>query len=157
LASTVIPFGRNKRSPRYFAQMDVPPADLSVFAGLVIRAMAQDPIAFSSSRSGTFLEKQLVRWLSGLIYSGSPQAGGVVTTGGTQSNLQALLLLRNLAFTRRGIDVSAIGLAGSLQALGGRGLVLLASDRAHESIYSAARFIGLGDRSMARIAVDEQE
>ena len=101
LATTVTPFGRNKRSPRYFAQMDVPPSQLSVFAGLVIRAIAQDPIAFSSSRSGTFVEKQLTQWLSTLIYGAQPLAGGVMTTGGSQSNLQALLLLRNAAFARR--------------------------------------------------------
>lgn len=156
LATTVIPFGRNKRSPRYFAQMDVPPADLSVFAGLVIRAIAQDPIAFASSRSGTFVEKQLVRWLATLIYPDRPGAGGVVTTGGTQSNLQALLLLRNFALTRLGIDVCALGLAGSLNRLGGA-LTLMVSEKAHESIFSAARFLGLGDDAITKIAVDERE
>ena len=157
LATTVTPFGRNKRSPRYFAQMDVPPSQLSVFAGLVIRAIAQDPIAFSSSRSGTFVEKQLTQWLSTLIYGAQPLAGGVMTTGGSQSNLQALLLLRNAAFARRGIDVSALGLADAVTTLGGGGLVLLASERAHESILSAARFIGLGDRSVTAIKVRADE
>jgi L-2,4-diaminobutyrate decarboxylase len=157
LAHTVIPFGRNKRSPCYFAQMDVPPADLSVFAGLIIRAIAQDPIAFCSSRSGTFVERQLTRWLAALIYEQSATAGGVVTTGGSQSNLQALLLLRNYAFARRGIDVSALGLAASLERLGGGGLLLLASERAHESIFSAARFIGLGDGTVGKVAVEDCE
>ena len=157
LAATVTPFGRNKRSPCYFAQMDVPPADLSVFAGLIIRAIAQDPIAFSSSKSGTFLEKQLARWLATLVYGDLPPAGGVVTTGGTQSNLQALLLLRNHAFARHGIDVSALGLAASLQQLGSCEPVILASERAHESIFSAARFIGLGDRAITKVAVEDGE
>ncbi|MGK9171500.1 hypothetical protein KXR53_34770 [Inquilinus limosus] len=157
LGRHALPYCSNKRARRYFAQMDVPPADLSVFSGLLIRAMAQDPIAYSSSRSGTFIEKQVSQWLSELIFPGVAAAGGVMTSGGTQSNFQALLLLRNLAFKALGIDVSRLGLQEALRASGKRDIAFLVSPVAHQSIFTALRFLGLGDRSASVVAVDEDE
>lgn len=157
LGRHALPHCSNKRARRYFAQMDVPPADLSVFSGLLIRAMAQDPIAYSSSRSGTFIEKQVSQWLSDLIFPDVATAGGVMTSGGTQSNFQALLLLRNLAFKTLGIDVSRLGVQEALQACGKRDIAFLVSPVAHQSIFTALRFLGLGDRSAWVVQVDEDE
>lgn len=157
LGRHALPHCSNKRARRYFAQMDVPPADLSVFSGLLIRAMAQDPIAYSSSRSGTFIEKQVAQWLSDMIFPGVAAAGGVMTSGGTQSNFQALLLLRNLAFKALGIDVSGLGVQEALRASGKREVAFLVSPVAHQSIVTALRFLGLGDRSVRLVAMDEDE
>jgi glutamate/tyrosine decarboxylase-like PLP-dependent enzyme len=153
----VIPHCREKRAPTYFAQMDVPPADYAIFSGLLIRALAQDPIAFSSARAGTFMERQVIRWLASRVYGERASAGGCITSGGTQSNLQALILLRNLAFQRIGVDVNQLGLAEALRQSGLRGARILVSEAAHPSVFSAVRQIGLGDEGIQRIAVDGRE
>ncbi len=153
----VLPYCRNKRAPGYLAQMDLPPTDISVFAGLLTLAMAQDPIAFSSAPSGTFVEKQLVDWLSRVIYPDHKARGGVITTGGTQSNMQALLLLRNVAFERLGLDVSELGIAEAVKLAGASGAVLIASEQAHESIFCAARYIGLGEQSVIKLHTNSRE
>jgi L-2,4-diaminobutyrate decarboxylase len=153
----VIPHCREKRAPTYFAQMDVPPADYAIFSGLLIRALAQDPIAFSSARAGTFVERQVVRWLTSLAFGERASAGGCITSGGTQSNLQALILLRNLAFQRVGVDVNQLGLPEALRRSGYKGARILVSEAAHPSVFSAARQIGLGDEGVQRIAVDGRE
>lgn len=155
--SHVVPHCSNKRAPRYFAQMDVPPTDLSVFSGLLIRALAQDPIAYSSSRSGTFVERQVARWLCSQVYLSQESADGAMTSGGSQSNFQALLLLRNRAFRRFGLDVSSMGLAEATTAAQATGVVFLVSEVAHQSIFSALRFIGLGDHGALVVRVDEDE
>lgn len=153
LRTNVLPHCSNKRAPGYFAQMDVPPTDLSVFSGLLIRAIAQDPISFTSSRSGTFVEKQVSSWLTDLIFPGLPAAGGVMTSGGSQSNLQAILLLRNSAFLRVGVDVNACGLSAALNKTQYKRIAFVVSGATHQSVRSAIRFTGLGDD--AALVVDQ--
>ena len=151
----LVPHSRNKRSPKYFAHMDVPPSNISVFSGALIRALAQDPISISSAVSGTFMEKQVTKWLTHLVYGDIPNAGGVFTTGGTQSNLQALLLLRNIAFDKLGINVSEVGLPQALKVSGYKKIAILTSERSHESIRAAVSYLGLGRDSLHVIGTDE--
>lgn len=153
----VIPYSRNRRSVNYFAHMDVPPSNLAISAGLLIRALDQDPISYSSARSGTFIEKQVIRWLSSLAYGGVENSYGVMTSGGTQSNLQALLLLRNQAFAKAGIDINKAGLQGSGLANGKPRVVLLVTSAAHQSIFTAARFLGFGDAGICMVRTDDHD
>ncbi|MBN8471457.1 aspartate aminotransferase family protein [Corallococcus exiguus] len=157
VAEHVMPHGRDKRSPTWFAQLDVPPTDYSVFSGLLIRALAQDPITFSSARSGTFVERQVLGWLRSLAFPDVPQAGGCFTSGGTQSNFQALLILRNEALRRAGADVNALGLVEALSRTGHRGMRVFASEASHPSIFAAVRQLGLGDAGLHRVPTDGQD
>src|SRR5207253_307331 len=60
--------------PRYLAHLDVPPADLSIAAGTLVRALAQDPVTWTSSRAGTYVEEQLLGWLTDLAYPAAQRA-----------------------------------------------------------------------------------
>ncbi|RKH47499.1 aspartate aminotransferase family protein [Corallococcus llansteffanensis] len=157
IAAHVMPHGRDKRAPTWFAQLDVPPTDISVFSGLLIRALAQDPITFSSARSGTFVEQQVLRWLTSLAFPDTPTAGGCFTSGGTQSNFQALLLLRNHCLLRAGADVNALGLFEALTRTGHRGMRVFASEASHPSIFAAVRQLGLGDAGLHRLPADGED
>jgi glutamate/tyrosine decarboxylase-like PLP-dependent enzyme len=157
LADQLLPFCHDKREPTYFSHMDVPPADLSIAAGTLIRALSQDPVTWTSSRAGTFLEQEVVRYFTTLCYPEQQAAGGVPCSGGTQANLLAILLGRNLALEASGSDVSRLGLAEALRQSGARSLKVLASEKAHLSVGAAIRHAGLGDDNHVQLPVDADD
>ena len=85
------------------------------------------------STTATLMERRLVAWTAGRAGLG-PAADGVFTSGGTQSNLQALLLARDETLAR---------LPGGVLPTGAR-LRILASGQAHFSVTKSARLLGLG-------------
>jgi glutamate/tyrosine decarboxylase-like PLP-dependent enzyme len=87
------------------------------------------------------LEVDLCRELAGTFGLG-PEPGGVMTSGGSLANLQALAVARNRAF-----DVEATG-------LGGDDPVLFASEVAHTSLRKAAMVLGLGTDAVRPVATD---
>lgn len=52
---------------------------------------------WDQSIGATLMERHLVDWTAGRLGLG-PRADGVFTSGGSQSNLQALLVARNRVF-----------------------------------------------------------
>jgi glutamate/tyrosine decarboxylase-like PLP-dependent enzyme len=151
LEADLLPFCHDKRAPSYTAHLDVPPADLSIAAGVLIRALAQDPVTWTSSRAGTFVEQEVMRWLAALAFPDALHSAGVACAGGTQANLHAVLLARNLAVP----GVERLGVAGAMRREGFRSLRVLASAAAHGSVRAAVRHAGLGDESLVELAVDE--
>jgi len=155
LRRDLLPFCHDKRRPEYLAHLDVPPADLSIAAGTLVRALAQDPVTWTSSRAGTFIEEQVLGWLTDLAFPGLDGAGAVACSGGTQANLLAVLLARNLAFD--GELVARRGLHGAMAASGVRALRVIASDAIHGSVSAAVRNAGLGDEALVRLPVDAHD
>ncbi len=93
---------------------------------------------FDQSAGATFIERHLVDWTATRIgYAAG--ADGVFTTGGTQSNLQALLLARDQMTSRHVAPAD---------------LRILASADGHFSVQKAARMLGLGDAAVVPVAVD---
>ena len=82
---------------------------------------------WDQSAGGTLIERRLIDWTAERIGLG-PAADGVFTSGGTQSNLQAMLLAREEA--RRGRSAAR--------------LRVLASAAGHFSVQKSAKLLGLG-------------
>jgi glutamate/tyrosine decarboxylase-like PLP-dependent enzyme len=150
LREDLLPFCHDKREPTYVAQLDIPPADLSIAAGVLVRALAQDPVTWTSSRAGTFVEQEVLRWLARLVFPQAQHAGGIACTGGTQANLHGVLLARNLALP----DAARLGIAEALRKSGARALKVLASSATHGSVGAAVRHTGVGDDSLVSLPVD---
>ncbi len=90
------------------------------------------------------LEDRLLT-LFGSFFYGNVAHRGIVTTGGSEANLSALLLALAAAserFTRKGVA-----------ALGGPGRVYVSSD-AHPSVRKACRMTGLGDEAFRVVGSD---
>jgi L-2,4-diaminobutyrate decarboxylase len=120
-------------------------------------ALAGDLLAAASNASldswdqapvATHLERQAVAALAGLI-GFDAGAGGVFTSGGTQSNLMGLLLACAAAAGRAGRDVAADGLGPDAH----RWRIFCSTD-AHFSAERAASVLGLGRRAVRRVPVD---
>jgi len=146
----LLPFCHDKRDPKYTAHLDIPPADLSIAAGVLVRALAQDPVTWTSSRAGTFVEQEVLRWLASPVFPEAEHAGGVACAGGTQANFHAVLLARNLALP----DAAHLGIAAATRKSGARALKVFASSATHGSIAAAVRHTGIGDRNLVPLPVD---
>lgn len=126
----------------YAAHLNCPVVIPALLADLFVAGVNASLDTFDQSVGGTFVERHLVDWTASRIGFG-PGADGVFTSGGTQSNLQALLLARESALAAR-----SAGDASRLR--------VLASREAHFSVQKAARLLGLGDHAVVTVATDDR-
>lgn len=125
--------------PGYAAHLNCPVVIPALVAELYLSAVNASLDTFDQSVAGTFVERRLVGWTAGRL--GLPDtADGVFTSGGSQSNLQALFCARARAEQR--------GAPGRLR--------ILASAEGHFSVVKAARLMGLGDDAVVPVAVDRR-
>ena len=115
--------------PSYVAHLNCPVALPAVLAEGFLAAVNTSVDTWDQSAGGTLIEQRLVRWTAERIGLG-PEADGVFTSGGTQSNLQGLVLARGEALRRHGRDAASR-------------LRVLASDQSHFSVLKSARIMGL--------------
>ena len=123
--------------PGSLAHLDPPPLTASIAADLICAGLNNNLLAEELSPSLSRLERQLCGWFSSRL--GLPaSAGGVAASGGSLSNLNALVVARQ-----------AVGLAQNPDA------VVFASIDAHGSLAKAVRVLGLRDDALQAIPVDD--
>lgn len=122
--------------PAYAAHLNCPVVVPALLAELFVAAVNSSMDTFDQSVGGTFIERRLVEWTAGRIGFGEA-ADGVFTSGGSQSNLQALLLAR-----------------GRLERVPAGRLRIFASAESHFSVQKSARLLGLGDESVVSVPTD---
>ena len=117
------------------------PLPAAVWMEAVIAAMNQSVAVAEMSPSATVVEKQLVRWMTGLIgWDGG--AGGTLTSGGTEATFTALLAAR--AASLPNAWQSGVGARGGVLP------VVLCGEHAHYAVTRAVAQLGLGlDRAIA--------
>ncbi|MFF3318053.1 pyridoxal phosphate-dependent decarboxylase family protein [Streptomyces sp. NPDC003035] len=122
--------------PRYLGHLNCPVVIPAVVGEAVLSAVNSSLDTWDQSAGGTLIERKLIDWTAGRIGLG-PAADGVFTSGGTQSNLQALLLAREEAKTK---DLAK--------------LRIFSSECSHFSVQKSATLLGLGADSVISIPVD---
>ncbi|MFF9015097.1 pyridoxal phosphate-dependent decarboxylase family protein [Streptomyces sp. NPDC014870] len=122
--------------PRYLGHLNCPVVIPAVLGEAVLSAVNSSLDTWDQSAGGTLIERKLVDWTTGRIGFG-PSADGVFTSGGSQSNLQALLLAREEAKTT---DLAK--------------LRVFTSDCSHFSVQKSAGLLGLGPDAVVSIPVD---
>ncbi|MGO2619528.1 MAG: pyridoxal phosphate-dependent decarboxylase family protein [Glutamicibacter ardleyensis] len=83
--------------PKYAAHLNCPVAIPAVVAENFVTSINTSMDTFDQSAGATLIERKLIAFTAGLIGFDAEQADGVFTSGGTQSNLQAMLIARNTA------------------------------------------------------------
>ncbi|MEV7375925.1 aspartate aminotransferase family protein [Streptomyces sp. NPDC090301] len=125
--------------PRYLGHLNCPVVIPAVLGEAVLSAVNSSLDTWDQSAGGTLIERKLVDWTNSRIGFG-PGADGVFTSGGSQSNLQALLLAREEA---KSTDLSK--------------LRIFSSECSHFSVQKSAGLLGLGQDAVISIPVDRDK
>ncbi len=144
LGPVVLANGVRPSDPWCAAHLQCPTLVAAAAAELAVAATNQSMDSFDQAPAATLVEDHLVRWLGGLLGL-PPTSSGVLTSGGTASNLLALYLARERAAPSVRFD--------GLPAAADRWRIV-ASEAAHFSVSQAAGVLGLGRRAVATVAVD---
>lgn len=133
--------------PRYLAHLNCPVVIPALLGEAVSSAVNSSVDTWDQSAGGTLIERRLIDWTAARIGLG-PAADGVFTSGGTQSNLQAMLLAREETCQR------AMANGSSRPEVLSR-LRILTSPCGHFSVTKAARLLGLGPDAVVEVSVDD--
>ncbi len=153
----IIAHSRHSGHPRFFGYVASPATPIGAFADLIASALNQNVPAWRSAPAATHVERTVVSWLAQLI-GYAEGAGGLLTSGGSMANLNALYiahrtkargLAHNTADTHA--DVAHAGLWNA-----GAPMTVYMSDQAHHSITKAADILGLG-RAQVRVVESDQQ
>ena len=147
LGDTVLAHGVNVADPYCAAHLHCPTLLPAAAAELAIGATNQSLDSFDQAPAATLVEDHLVRWLAATL--GFAAGSGVLTSGGTASNLLGLLLARERASAR--VDGHLAGAGLPAQHARWR---IVASRAAHDSVRRAAAVLGLGAAAVIDVATD---
>lgn len=133
---------------RSYGWINSPPAPIGILADGIATTVNATGDGFD--HSGIFLLAAVSRWLMQLL--GFPEEGslGLLLSGGSAANLNALAVARFRAARRAGWDLRRQGLQGP-----GRPMVVYASDQAHSSIQKSVEMLGLGSDHLRAVPTDE--
>ncbi|MFD5029538.1 pyridoxal phosphate-dependent decarboxylase family protein [Streptomyces sp. NPDC058405] len=146
------------------AHLHCPPLAVAVAADLAVSALNPSQDSWDQAPAATALETLLLQELARLVGYDSERAAGVLTSGGTESNLMGLMLARDRvlgAAAGRQIELAGVPGVGSGTGTGtGTGRAarprILASATAHFSVQRAAALLGLGEDAVLPVPVDHQ-
>ncbi|MEV6492937.1 aspartate aminotransferase family protein [Actinoplanes sp. NPDC051633] len=121
--------------PRYLAHLNCPVVIPALLGEAVLSAVNSSMDTWDQSAGGTLIERRIIEWTAGRIGLGA-LADGVFTSGGTQSNLQAMLLAREESGPGR--------------------KRILASAAGHFSVQKSAKLLGLDPDAVIVVPTDRQ-
>ncbi len=147
LAQMVADRGLDLSHPNTAAHLQPPVLAVAVAADALASASNASVDTYDSGPSAIAAERWVVRSLAKLAGLGE-RADGVLTPGGSLSNLLGLLLARDAAAARRQIDARREGVAAL------PGPVVFCSELAHFSVQRACAALGLGEDAVRPLPVD---
>jgi aromatic-L-amino-acid decarboxylase len=139
----VQPYQLGNSHPRFWGWVLGSGTPMGVIAEML--AAATDSVSgIYSYLSNNYVELQVLDWCKELL-GYPPDAGGLLTSGCSASNLIALAVARNAG---AGFDVREEGLAGPR-------LSIYCSAEAHSSLTKAVELLGMGTSSLRRVPTDD--
>ena len=128
----------NPVHPGSLAHLDPPPLSISILGDLIAASLNNNLLAYELSPGITHLEDAICKWFSKRI-GFSDKSGGIAASGGTLSNLNALVAARHFA-----------GLSSDPNA------AFIVSEDAHTSFLKCARIIGLCSNNVIFVKTDNK-
>ena len=128
----------NPVHPGSLAHLDPPPLIFSILGDLIAAGLNNNLLAYELSPSITLLEESLCNWFAKKI-GFNDSSGGIAASGGTLSNLNALIAARHNS-----------GLGSDPNS------VLLISEDGHSSFIKCTKIMGLDQRNLIKIKTDNK-
>lgn len=138
--------GVNTTAGTTLAHLHSPTMTLSAATDAVISAANQSLDSYDQSPAATLVEDHLLSWLGGELGM-EPGCAGVMTAGGTGSNVLALTLAREAAARRLGHSTVFDGLPAAASSWR-----IVTGEKSHFSIQRAAALLGLGHKAVVPVA-----
>ena len=133
----------NPANPKYIGHMDSMPTLWAIIGDYVASALNNNLLSLEMSPFITQLEYSMTRQFAELF--GLPNsAGGVMLSGGTLSNLQALLIARNTKLKIKNGNIFSLK----------KEPVIFTSEHSHSSIQKIGMMIGIGTENVVKIKAD---
>lgn len=125
---------------KYAAHLNCPVVIPALVGETILSAVNSSMDTWDQSAGATMIERRLIDWTAERLGLG-PESDGVFTSGGSQSNFQALLIARNhaVAGLRQDPANAALRLPSLLEKLR-----IFTSEDSHFSIQKSASMLGLG-------------
>lgn len=123
---------------RYAAHLNCPVVIPALLGEAVLSAVNSSMDTWDQSVGATMIERRLIDWTAERLGFGT-DADGVFTSGGSQSNFQALLIARNQAVAKLRAESGEVRLPTLLERLR-----IFTSADSHFSIQKSASMLGLG-------------
>ena len=154
LKAEILPASLAIHHPRNMGHQVAMPIPVAALCDLVAALTNQAMAVYEAGPTATMIERQVLRWLSQLVgwKTDGAEVHGVLTSGGAQANLTALLAARQVATRQR----SAASNVWKTGVVSHAPMYILASEHAHYSVSRAAGIMGLGTDSVISIATDHQ-
>ncbi|MGR4878632.1 pyridoxal phosphate-dependent decarboxylase family protein [Streptomyces sp. LARHCF249] len=149
LATLLMEHGIDLSHPRAAAHLQPPPLAVAVAADTLASVTNASLDTYDSGPAAIAVERWLIGVLTRLAGLGE-RADGVLTPGGSLSNLLGLLLARDAAALRRGVDARQDGVAAL------PGPVVFCSELAHFSVQRACAALGLGESAVRLVPTDDR-
>ena len=130
--------------PHFMGHQVAVPLPLASLMGMLTGMLNQGQAVYEMGMTANALERIVVQWLARKLELG-PDAGGVLTSGGTLATLTALLTARAVAAPT---DVWEGGTTNQL--------AIMVSEEAHYCVDRAARIMGLGTAGIIKIPTNER-
>ncbi len=169
LIENIAPHAVNVASPYFIGHMTSAIPFFMVHLKTIVAALNQNVVKIETSKVVSVVEKQVLAKIHRLIYRKSDAfytehiqstntTLGCFTENGTLSNLTALWVARNTRFSpKNGFDgVEKEGLLAAYRAYGIERSVVLVSKRGHYSLNKSGGLLGIGNRNIVAVDVDEK-
>jgi L-2,4-diaminobutyrate decarboxylase len=147
IAHVLVQYGLDLSHPHAAAHLQPAPLCVAVVADALASASNSSLDTYDSGPSAIAVERWLIGVLTRLAKLGA-SSDGVLTPGGSMSNLMGLLLARDAAALARGVNVRLDGIQQLPEP------VVLCSELAHFSTHRACAALGLGERAVRAIPTD---
>jgi len=136
--------------PRYVAHLNCPVMVPALLAEILSSSINSSVDTWDQSAGATLIEQKLIDWTAEKIGLGA-YADGIFTSGGTQSNLMAILLARDNFCSGKWPECNnrTQGLPDQF-----RKLRIFSSEASHFSVQKAAAILGLGYESVITVPCD---